>query len=204
MPFRVIKFCKHSPGGSTVISNLFLLLSPFFPTSHLPPQLTHLLTDIHFLLFQHLLTLHVIRPSLFSHPALSSLRSCFHFFRLPLLCCHLSLWSFLICAVHANSCVWSCCWGRGSLVDFCFIKPIPALTDSSLDPLPFFISSHCTNILLLAFPLAHVCHHLLAPSPVTSSPFGGQMSPLPLPPQSFHQSPSSDAEDHMLVDHMCI
>lgn len=49
MPFRVIKFCKHSPGGSTVISNLFLLLPPSFPPSHLP----HLPTDIHFLLFQH-------------------------------------------------------------------------------------------------------------------------------------------------------
>lgn len=46
MTFRVIKFCKHSPSGLTVISNLLSSSFPFFlfpfpiPSSHLTHSLT--------------------------------------------------------------------------------------------------------------------------------------------------------------------
>lgn len=55
-------------------------------------------------------------------------------------CYHLSL-SVLPCpaCAHANSCVWS----RDSLMDFCHIKPNPALTDLSVGPLLSSLS-HCT------------------------------------------------------------
>lgn len=46
MPFRVIKFCKHSPGGSTVISEPFLML-PAFLTAFPALSTSHSLTYWH-------------------------------------------------------------------------------------------------------------------------------------------------------------
>lgn len=152
MTFRVIKSCKHSPGGPTVISNLFYcsLPSSLFPLPIFLHHLTHLLTNIRFLLSQPPAS---ISPSyykplpLFPFDFLLLLSVSGPF--LLMLCSPLCLISFstssvpfsnvsfsasLVVIVTFGAVVWSC----SSLVDFCYIKPNPVLTHLSLDPL--FIS----------------------------------------------------------------
>lgn len=102
MPFRVFKFCEHSPGGLTPISNPF---SCSLSMSLLPTSFYISITCL--------------------------LKFTFHSFSIPTSVNHScympQLWSSLICCVHANSCAWSC----SSLVDFWHIKCDPALTGLS-------------------------------------------------------------------------
>ena len=201
MPFRVIKFCKHSPGGLTVISNLFLRLPPSFP----PPSRSLSYWHSLFLLFpasQHLLTLHVTTSGLEQSPeslGLGTLKCLsFSLYKpyhqippfdflvslfasipfIPLFCYHLSLCFSLIYSVHGNSRVWSCCFGAlvhwwisATLNSIQLLQTCPWIL-FSLCPL-FFISSHCTSILLLAFPHVQICHNLHTPQPFYLSPFWG-------------------------------
>lgn len=133
---------------------------------------------------------------------------------IPLFCHHLSLCFSLIYSVHGNSRVRSCCFGApvhwwisATLNSIQLLQTCPWIL-FSLCP-RFFISSHCTSILLLAPPHVRICHNLLTPQTFYLSSFlGGKMSYLPplhppVYPLSSLQFHSPDAECHMPVDHMC-
>lgn len=92
MTFRVIKFCKHSPSGLTVISNLLSSSFPFFlfpfpiPSSHLTHSLTFSSCSSS---IEHQPLTYLYMPSL-------SLTFTFLSFSVPIAhCSHLSFWPSL-------------------------------------------------------------------------------------------------------------
>lgn len=108
---------------------------------------------------------------------------------IPLFCHHLSLCFSLIYSVHGNSRVRSCCFGApvhwwisATLNSIQLLQTCPWIL-FSLCP-RFFISSHCTSI-LLAPPHVRICHNLLTPQTFYLSSFLGGEDVL------FTTSPSS-------------
>lgn len=90
MTFRVIKFCKHSPSGLTVISNLLSSSFPFFlfpfpiPSSHL----THSALALP--------ALNIYQPLTYLYMPSLSLTFTFLSFSVPIAhCSHLSFWPSL-------------------------------------------------------------------------------------------------------------
>lgn len=207
MTFRVIKFCKHSPGGLTVISNLFYCS---FPSFLYPLPISLHISFTYLPTFPFALPASSIYQPFICMPLFALAFSAFSlFFCLSgpfLLGYHLSLWSPLICFSRANSDVWGC----SSLVDFCYIKPSPALTDFSLDS---SLSSLCPLLLyfmqlhqqspprLSSRSLVNIHHHLRAPISVVSPRCLGKFTNSSSTLCSLHSN--TDAEGVTLVDRMC-
>lgn len=118
MTFRVIKFCKHSPGGLTVISNLF---SCYFPPFTISPT--------------HLLTFTLCSASILCLSTPYSICS-FSFFSFS---SFISAWPSIVTFLlsHANRYVWNC----SLRVGFCYIKPSHRLIPESTTLFPLSSST---------------------------------------------------------------
>lgn len=158
MTFRVIKFCKHSPGGLTVISNLFHCS---FPSSLYPPLISLHISLTYLPTFTFALPASSVNQPFRYMPLFSLTFSSFLFFFLSVslahfcsvIICHfgpLLFASFMLIVMFGAAVHW---WISATLNPVRRSQICPLILLSPLSALFYFILCNRTNNLHLSSPL---------------------------------------------------